>query len=307
MIWLSAEDLFPSRHVPIVACRALTTDPTDTIAEEAIKIIFVVSGASRLRSVDGHLEIGLGDVVTIREGAWWSASPVGFVTTVTLYVRGSFLRDQVEWFPRTHPMRRPLEGALHDRRVIQLLDIGPAAMHLLSGKLFALAALGSSPAGLLEIYGKTTEILDDMQRLGERTDLGASPPRRWSSRTRAEIVTAVRLLRDNLNHRWNVSELARAVSLSESQLTRLFRRELGISPAAFLWQARTDAMAELLAAQDLTVAEAAERTGWASPAPASRAFRRRYGVSPVQFSRDVSTIRPGEGRQHHSSGPGPNR
>jgi AraC-like DNA-binding protein len=41
--------------------------------------------------------------------------------------------------------------------------------------------------------------------------------------------------------------------------------------------------AELLSNERLTVSETAERIGYVSDAAFSRAFRRRFGVSPGQF------------------------
>ena len=100
---------------------------------------------------------------------------------------------------------------------------------------------------------------------------------------RDEVALAIRLLHEQVDRRWSIGELAAAVSLSESQLSRLFRRETGMSPAAFLWQLRADRLAELLATTSLTVEIAAAAAGWRHPSSASRAFRRRFGVSPHEF------------------------
>ncbi|WP_374225793.1 MULTISPECIES: helix-turn-helix transcriptional regulator [unclassified Microbacterium] len=136
----------------------------------------------------------------------------------------------------------------------------------------------------LRVLRTAAEIFEDLERYAEHP---RNEPRAKASRSgpvRSEVAAALRLLHSDLRRPWSVSDLARAVSLSESQLRRLFRRTVGVGPASFLRSARLESMAALLARGDVTVAEAARASGWASPSAASRAFTQRFGVSPRTFS-----------------------
>jgi len=78
----------------------------------------------------------------------------------------------------------------------------------------------------------------------------------------------------------SIRQLARAVNLSPAHLTRLFRRELGRSPAAIWREQRLDHARHLVQSSFLTVKEIMAATGWNDPSHFCREFKRRHGHSP---------------------------
>jgi AraC-like DNA-binding protein len=82
-----------------------------------------------------------------------------------------------------------------------------------------------------------------------------------------------------------MKEVAAQAGMSREHFTRLFAREMGCGPAAFLRRIRVEAAARLLRTTELPVAEAAFRSGWASATKLDLFFRRRYGVSPREYRR----------------------
>ncbi|MGO1809727.1 MAG: helix-turn-helix domain-containing protein [Canibacter sp.] len=102
--------------------------------------------------------------------------------------------------------------------------------------------------------------------------------------SRREVLTAIALLRADLGRVWRIDELARKVALSTSQLVRLFKTQVSLSPATFLRILRVDRMAELLATTRLGAAEIATAVGWNDPSVASRAFKQRYGETPSVYA-----------------------
>ncbi|MFI8631232.1 helix-turn-helix transcriptional regulator [Microbacterium sp. NPDC077663] len=160
------------------------------------------------------------------------------------------------------------------------LALGAAGAQSVRGTLYTLAAWSTVQGGEFATWVTLANLLADVARVVGAPSALAAPRHVFPRR---EVTLAAHALREDLAHSWSVTDLAGRVSLSPSQLTRLFRSDLGITPAAYLRQLRTDRMADLLLAERLSVGEAASRAGWASPNHASRAFTARYGISPRRF------------------------
>jgi transcriptional regulator GlxA family with amidase domain len=77
--------------------------------------------------------------------------------------------------------------------------------------------------------------------------------------------------------------LAARAGVSERHLTRLFLRELDVTPGRFVRHARTEAAAHLLVSTDLTVDVVAARSGFGTAETLRQAFQARYGVSPSHY------------------------
>jgi len=87
-------------------------------------------------------------------------------------------------------------------------------------------------------------------------------------------------LDDDTGHTLSLPDLADQTSVSAEHLCRLFRESLDTSPVQAVRLLRLDRAVGLLVRSDLTVAQVAERTGFASPFHFSRCFKQAYGQSP---------------------------
>lgn len=80
-----------------------------------------------------------------------------------------------------------------------------------------------------------------------------------------------------------VDDLASEVSLSPSQLIRLFRRDLGTTPHSYLTRYRITRAKGLLAETTMPVAEIARATGFSSASNFSYRFGKMVGQSPSAY------------------------
>ena len=81
--------------------------------------------------------------------------------------------------------------------------------------------------------------------------------------------------------------MAAHVAVSESHLTRTFRRDLGIAPWEYLTRYRVEQAKALLRVTNLTVTEIAYQVGYNDSAYFSRVFHEETGRSPLAFRRQV--------------------
>ena len=87
-------------------------------------------------------------------------------------------------------------------------------------------------------------------------------------------------IHDDAAHPWTVAELAAVSGLSRAAFARSFQRALGQAPMQYLTGWRMTLARDYLRTGQPTLAQVAERTGYASPYVFAAAFRRHHGQPP---------------------------
>ncbi len=99
------------------------------------------------------------------------------------------------------------------------------------------------------------------------------------------VAMAREMVRRRLDERLSLADLAAAGHVTPEHLVRLFRRELGTTPARYLWAERVRTGVHLLEHTDLPVAEIAERAGFQTAGHFIRHVRAAAGLRPLEFRR----------------------
>ncbi len=79
---------------------------------------------------------------------------------------------------------------------------------------------------------------------------------------------------------WTLDELAAEAATSRATLVRLFQKATGAAPLAFLAELRLSLAQRRLVSSRASLAEIAEESGYQSESAFSRAYSRRFGVTP---------------------------
>ncbi|GAA3829578.1 DJ-1/PfpI family protein [Streptomyces coacervatus] len=105
-----------------------------------------------------------------------------------------------------------------------------------------------------------------------------------------ETVSSTRRIEDlrhhilnNLGRRLTVPDLAAYAHVSDRQLTRIFKTELGTTPHAYVESARVETARNLLETSDDTLERVASVCGFGTVDTLIRAFRRRLGTTPSDY------------------------
>jgi transcriptional regulator GlxA family with amidase domain len=80
-----------------------------------------------------------------------------------------------------------------------------------------------------------------------------------------------------------VETLAERATMSPRNFARFFRREIGMTPAAYVEELRVERARQLLEASADPVDVISARCGFGTPETMRRAFGRRVGVAPAQY------------------------
>jgi AraC-like DNA-binding protein len=130
---------------------------------------------------------------------------------------------------------------------------------------------------LAKAAGELTRLQDELDaRAGELPAVRTTTRRDLLER----LERARAHLHDNTGRAVNQAELARVAAMSQFHLARLFRAAFGEAPGAYHRRLRLSAAADGMRADQLSVAQAAERAGYADVSSFSHAFRRLFGRPP---------------------------
>jgi transcriptional regulator GlxA family with amidase domain len=109
-----------------------------------------------------------------------------------------------------------------------------------------------------------------------------SPVLSAQSHADAPFAALVDWIRENLSGPLEVPRLAARVSMSERTFLRNFTRSVGETPAHFVETLRLDQTRVYLAA-GMSLKEIAAKVGYLTAAQLSKAFDRRFGMTPLLF------------------------
>lgn len=103
----------------------------------------------------------------------------------------------------------------------------------------------------------------------------------------ALVRQAVALMREQYDEAITREGIAESLGVSANYFSRVFRRELGMSPWQYLSRLRVLRAKQLLTNTDMSVTEVALAVGFADSAYFSRTFHKEVGRSPLAYRRQV--------------------
>ncbi|EPC03453.1 hypothetical protein L861_18110 [Litchfieldella anticariensis FP35 = DSM 16096] len=100
-----------------------------------------------------------------------------------------------------------------------------------------------------------------------------------------DMMRAEIWLQEKLETQQGIEDLAQRLGYSSSQIRRNFKRCFGLSPSAYRDQLRLERAVQLLGHTYFSIYEIASQCGYQNHSAFSRAFLRRYHISPREFRR----------------------
>lgn len=113
----------------------------------------------------------------------------------------------------------------------------------------------------------------------------------WGDMTHQEekssaVETVKKKITENLSVEISRDELADLVYMSPDYLTKLFKKETGLSLSDYIINKRLLLAQQLLSSTDLSIVEIAQRAGFSYSSYFVRIFKKKLGITPNQYRKD---------------------
>ena len=264
---------------PVAASNGLTVTPIRRIDESALPdILFVCGGTDVLQAVNeelvrllrrlAHRRMALGALCT---GAY-ALAKAGLLDGYRCAIHWESLLGLRKNFPRI-VVTLNLFVIDRDRYTctggVAPLDL---MLHLITPRIGRTLAAGISEVLVVERIRNST----DRQHIPLAVRLGGIYP---------SIVQAAQLMEANIEEPLSLKELAQFSGKSQRQLQRLFRRDLGITPAQYYVTVRLHRARELLQQTAMSIMDITVACGFCSCSHFSRSYRALFGHAPSRERR----------------------
>lgn len=117
--------------------------------------------------------------------------------------------------------------------------------------------------------------------------LGSREPHYSSSRERQLLEPAMVYLKEHLTDpELELCQLSRLAGVSDAYLRRVFKRQHGVGPSAYVIRERMRMASALLESGERNIAAVALQVGYRDALYFSRLFKKQTGISPSRYSRE---------------------
>lgn len=252
--------------------------PRDVAAHDHdfYEIALVTAGRGNHLTAVGEETVRRGSAVLIPPNQWHAYSDCEDVTVFDCFVGPELFDREL----RLLVGEVPLMDALAHRSFpsSQSVDLDETRMEFAERELEALT--DQSRSSRLAAIAHLLTLVDILGRSWSPTN--ARSPRSFD-RLHPAVAQAAAMLESSPRRRWTLAELASAASVDRAHLVRIFQREMGIPPIAYLNKLRQQEAAQLLVQTDLPVSQIGNRVGWDDAAYFARRFKAAYGLSPSAY------------------------
>jgi AraC family transcriptional regulator len=97
-------------------------------------------------------------------------------------------------------------------------------------------------------------------------------------------------INEHLSEAINLSDLGQVAIFSDFHFHRIFKSVMGESPGDYIQRLRLEKAACKLQTTQLSITEISETTGYQSPHALSKAFKKRFGISPALFRKQPTDL-----------------
>jgi len=249
-------------------------------SHDFVELVLIMDGEGVHRSREGEIELRRGDLLVIRPGAWHTYLHCQELRLYNCCFGYELLGHEFAWFGEESRLNYLFHvGPLsHGRYGILSTHLNTAALETCERHLLTLCALEQQPT----VADRMTTLASLLLFFGALAQ-SIVPSNGVEDNTHPAVLEAVRLLAQDLTEEWTMTLLARRTGVSTAHLSRLFRRQMGVPPMAYLHQQRLEQAAHLLLHTAWPIVRVAHHVGFNDQNYFARCFKRYYGLSATAY------------------------
>ena len=238
-----------------------------SVKNEGDKHIKVLPYLSVVQSVEGSYDISLGGGETLQtgEGGFFIAPPrVG--QTIVHHVSEKSGKMTARWLFLDVVINRSLSVDMLYRFPTVINDVRKNELNILFERLFGTDDIWQNYSDCYALVGYLLQ--------------SATP---IPSGIHRGVQDAVEYMKENYTKSMTVGDMANVANMSESNFYAVFKKNMGISPIAYLNNYRLSVAADKLCESRDTVSEISYSVGIGDPLYFVKLFKRTYGVTPKNY------------------------
>ncbi|MFF0267093.1 helix-turn-helix domain-containing protein [Kribbella sp. NPDC004536] len=268
--------------------------PADVAAHDHdfFEIALVTQGSGLHIAADGDHPIGPGSVVVVPPNQWHGYAQCDDIVLFDSFVAPELVYGTLSFLDAELPLMQSVHKS--SLSLPQRIQLGQYDVSLAIAELHSMSDTTPARRSRIELVGHLLIYLDILNRSWTPEQ---AIHRRSTASLHPAVSRAAQLMEDDPGRPWTLSQLATATATERTHLVRLFQRELGAPPIAYLNRLREQAAARLLVQTDDPVAQIGARVGWEDAGYFARRFKNAYGLSPSAYRNRART---GEARYHAS-------
>ncbi|MFE2038805.1 AraC family transcriptional regulator [Streptomyces scopuliridis] len=272
--------MFRSDGLPVWADRHELTADVAAHDHDFLEISLVTQGRALHIAADGDHPIRPGSAVVIPPNQWHAYAECEDLMVFDCFVAPELVHSTLSFLDA----ELPLMSAMHTSTLPlpQRVQLSPGELSAAIAELYSMSDTTAARRSRVQIVGHLLIYLDVLNRSWVADD---SVRRRPRAPLHPAVSRAAKAMEDEPGYSWTLAELAALASTERTYLVRLFQRDLGVPPIAYLNRLREQVAARLLVQTDQPVARIGTQLGWEDAGYFARRFKAAYGLTPSAYRR----------------------
>ncbi|MCA4132599.1 AraC family transcriptional regulator [Arthrobacter sp. M4] len=280
--------VFNPDGLPVWADRHRLDGEVAAHEHDFFEIALVTQGRALHIAADGDYTIQPGSAVVVPPNQWHAYGQCEDLVVFDCFVAPELIDSTLSFLDAELPLMQTLHTS--SLPLPQRIQLGPRDLSLAIAELYSMSDVSPARRSRIQVVGHLLIYLDILNRAwaADRETHKLVP-------LHPAVTGAVQLMEEDPGRSWSLADLASATCTERTHLVRLFQRELGVPPIAYLNRLRAQAAARLLVQTDEPIAQIGARLGWEDASYFAQRFKNAYGLSPSAYRKRAVS---GESRYH---------